>query len=68
MWSGADAARRAVSQGDSLAEAVGRLEREMILRCMARTGGNKSATAEALGISRVTLDAKLRNHGMTWKR
>lgn len=68
MWSGSDAALRAVHQGQSLAEAVARLEREMILRCMARTGGVKAATAEALGISRVTLDAKLKTHGIPWRR
>lgn len=68
VLSGAAAAQKAVAQGDTLAEAVARLEREMIVRTMARTGGVKLAAAEALGISRVTLDTKIRNHKIEWKR
>jgi Nif-specific regulatory protein len=43
----------------TLADAVGAVEREMILTAMERSGGNKSQAARALGISRPTLDKKL---------
>ncbi len=68
LLSGPAASKKAVAQGDTLAEAVARLEREMIVRTMVRSGGVKLACAEALGISRVTLDAKIRNHKIDWKR
>jgi DNA-binding NtrC family response regulator len=68
LWTGVEAVRRAAGAGDSLAEAVARLERGLIVRAMARAGGVKSAAAEALGISRVTLDAKLKLHAIPWQR
>ncbi|MCC7386840.1 MAG: sigma 54-interacting transcriptional regulator [Deltaproteobacteria bacterium] len=68
LLGGADLAERAVAAGERLEDAVFRLEREMILRVMARTGGVKSAAAHALGISRVTLDAKLKQHGIAWRK
>jgi DNA-binding NtrC family response regulator len=64
----ASAARDATTSGDTLEAAVGRVEREMILRALARTKANKSATADALGISRVTLDKKLEVHGIEWPK
>ncbi|MBI2375892.1 MAG: sigma 54-interacting transcriptional regulator [Deltaproteobacteria bacterium] len=63
-----DVVRRASKSGEPLSEAVERVEREMIVRAMARTGGVKTAAAESLGISRVTLDAKLKALGIGWKR
>jgi DNA-binding NtrC family response regulator/pSer/pThr/pTyr-binding forkhead associated (FHA) protein len=47
----------------TLAEAIAALERERIAAAMAASGGNKAAAARALGISRPTLDKKLREHG-----
>ncbi len=66
LLAGRAVARAAIQRAGTLAEAVAEVEREMILRAMARTGGVKSAVADALGISRVTLDAKLRTHGIGW--
>jgi len=48
----------------SLADAVGDLEREMIELAMHRSGSNKSQAARALGISRPTLDKKLKKLGL----
>jgi DNA-binding NtrC family response regulator/GAF domain-containing protein len=64
LLAGSDVAKTAIASGDTLAEAVARVEREMILRAWVRTAGVKSAVADALGISRVTLDAKLKLHGL----
>ena len=44
----------------TLADAVAELERERIAVAMTASGGNKAAAARALGISRPTLDKKLR--------
>ncbi|HUQ03825.1 MAG TPA: sigma 54-interacting transcriptional regulator [Kofleriaceae bacterium] len=44
----------------SLGDAVAALERDRIASAMAVSGGNKAAAARALGISRPTLDKKLR--------
>jgi DNA-binding NtrC family response regulator len=68
LLAGSDVARSAIAVGDTLADAVARVEREMIVRAMARTGGVKSAVADALGISRVTLDAKLKLYGIAWTK
>jgi DNA-binding NtrC family response regulator len=46
----------------TLADAIAQLERERIAATLAANGGNKSATARALGISRPTLDKKLRDY------
>ncbi len=48
----------------TLAEAIGALERERIGAALEAHHGNKAATARALGISRPTLDKKLRDHGL----
>ncbi len=68
LVAGRAVAQRKVRSGGTLAEAVGEVEKEMILRAMARTGAVKSAVADALGISRVTLDAKLKVHGIAWPK
>ena len=49
----------------SLAEAITALERERIAAALDANRGNKAATARALGISRPTLDKKLRDFGLT---
>jgi transcriptional regulator of acetoin/glycerol metabolism len=48
----------------TLADAIARLEREQIAAAFAAHSGNKSATARALGISRPTLDKKLREYDL----
>jgi transcriptional regulator with GAF, ATPase, and Fis domain len=48
----------------SMAAAVASLERELVAGAMERSRGNKAAAARALGISRPTLDKKLRDHGL----
>ncbi|MCK6546622.1 sigma 54-interacting transcriptional regulator [Myxococcota bacterium] len=68
LVAGSDLVRRALTSGDTLAETIARVERELVVRALARTGGVKSAVADALGISRVTLDAKLKLYGIEWKK
>ncbi len=46
----------------TLADAIARLEKEQIAAALAANAGNKSATARTLGISRPTLDKKLREY------
>jgi len=58
-----DAAGRGRPPG-TLAAAVGALERELIAGALTGTDGNKSAAARTLGISRPTLDKKIRDHGL----
>ena len=48
----------------TLADAIAKLEREQIATALAAHDGNKSATARALGISRPTLDKKLRDYDL----
>jgi DNA-binding NtrC family response regulator len=66
LLAGRAVAKAAIARAGTLAEAVAEVEREMILLAMHRTGGVKSAVADALGISRVTLDAKLKAHAIEW--
>ena len=40
---------------------VGHIERQILEEAMRKTGGNKSAAAEMLGLKRTTLAAKLRS-------
>ncbi len=47
-----------------LKEAVAELERESIRRAMADAGGRKAKAARTLGISRPTLDKKLKEYGL----
>jgi two-component system response regulator HydG len=49
-----------LSPGRSLKE----VERDMILRTLEDTGGNRTRTAEILGISRRTLQLKLKEYGV----
>jgi DNA-binding NtrC family response regulator len=66
LLAGRAVAKAAIARAGTLAEAVAEVEREMILLALHRTNGVKSAVADALGISRVTLDAKLKAHGIQW--
>ena len=52
--------------GRTLAELVAALEREQIVLSMKRCRGVKAQAAEALGISRPTLDRKLSEYGIDW--
>jgi transcriptional regulator with PAS, ATPase and Fis domain len=52
--------------GRTLAELVAALEREQIVLAMKRCRGVKAQAAEALGISRPTLDRKLSEYGIDW--
>ena len=58
------AAADELPDGLTLREAVLRLERQMILRALARAGGNRSEAARQLGIGRPQLYAKLEEHGL----
>jgi two-component system response regulator HydG len=49
-----------LTPGRSLKE----MEREMILRTLEETGGNRTRSAEILGISRRTLQLKLKEYGI----
>jgi two-component system response regulator HydG len=40
------------------------MEREMILRTLEEAGGNRTRSAEILGISRRTLQLKLKEYGI----
>jgi len=51
-------------QPGTLADAIATLERDRIVTTLEAHQGNKSATARALGISRPTLDKKLREYGI----
>ncbi|MBI2839586.1 MAG: hypothetical protein HYX75_14830 [Acidobacteria bacterium] len=48
-----------------VSEATERLERRLILRRLAEQRGNRTATAESLGISRKTLFNKMKQYGIT---
>jgi transcriptional regulator with PAS, ATPase and Fis domain len=54
----------APAAGVSLAEVVRKVEREHIVLALKRAQGVKSAAAEALGISRPTLDRKIEEYGI----
>lgn len=54
------------SHARTLGELVEALEREQILVSMKRFRGVKAQAAEALGISRPTLDRKLAEYGIDW--
>ena len=59
---------QARSRRTSLAAAVEQLEREMIEAALARTGGNISATARALGLTRRGLYLKMERLGVAGAR
>jgi DNA-binding NtrC family response regulator len=52
------------SAGTTLAERIRALEKEQIALALLRAGGKKVAAAEALGISRPTLDRKIEEYGL----
>ncbi len=60
---GAEAAAAAAGEA-SLAEAVEALERAIIARGLERTGRNRTQLAKELGISRTTLNERLKRFGM----
>ena len=47
---------------------LGEMEKEMISQALERSGGNKTAAARLLGISRHTLDYRLEKHGVSVAR
>jgi DNA-binding NtrC family response regulator len=53
-----------VSLGQAVTEAVERVEKVMILSRLAEHRGNRTATAESLGVSRKTLFNKMRQYGL----
>jgi DNA-binding NtrC family response regulator len=44
-------------------ETLARIERSILRQALRKTGGNKKAAAEMLGLKRTTLSAKVRNLG-----
>ncbi len=50
---------------DAVTEATERLERMMIVSCLAAHRGSRTTTAESLGISRKTLFNKMRQYGLS---
>jgi transcriptional regulator with PAS, ATPase and Fis domain len=59
-------ARSAPAGKRTLAELIATLEREQIVLAMKRARGVKAQAAEALGISRPTLDPKLDEYAIDW--
>jgi two-component system C4-dicarboxylate transport response regulator DctD len=51
--------------GDAVARATERVEKALIIARLSRFHGNRTATAESLGISRKTLFNKMREHSLT---
>ena len=51
--------------GLGLHEGVRNVEKQMILRALEETGGNKTEAAEALKVSRMKLYQKMRQHGLS---
>ena len=52
-------------RGHQLHVDVSQLERELILRCLRKTGGNKRQAARLLNLSRTTLIDKLQRLGVS---
>ncbi|MCA9701559.1 MAG: sigma-54-dependent Fis family transcriptional regulator, partial [Myxococcales bacterium] len=59
-----DAEAPAETEGLSLREQVEAFERGVVARALAEQGGNQSATARALGLSRASLIDKLKKYGL----
>ncbi len=57
-----------MDKGFFLEEAVELLEKTLISRALAHTGGNQSAASKILGIHRNTLQRKMIEYGFTCKR
>jgi PAS domain S-box-containing protein len=60
---GIDAGQGMIGQTSSLKVEIERLEKASLKEALKRHGGNKSRTAQALGISRKTLFRKLKRYG-----
>jgi len=56
--------RRRLRSGSTLSERVASTEHEMLVRSLEEHGQNRTATARALGISRVGLYKKMKKYGM----
>ena len=62
--SGGEAAAAAAAGKGTLAAAVEALERAIVARGLERTDGNRTQLAKELGISRTTLNDRLRRYGL----
>ncbi|MDR0527531.1 MAG: sigma 54-interacting transcriptional regulator [Spirochaetaceae bacterium] len=51
----------------TLDAALSRLEKEMIIEALSVSGGNKSAAAQALGISERQIGLRVRHYGINWR-
>lgn len=60
--------KRQFRSGNSLSERVASTEHEMLVRALEEHGHNRTATAKALGISRVGLYKKMKKYGMLESR
>jgi DNA-binding NtrC family response regulator len=56
--------KRSLRTGNTLSERVASTEQEMLARALEEHGQNRTATARALGISRVGLYKKMKKYGM----
>lgn len=54
-----------LSLPDTVSRAVERLERGLIMAALAECGGNRSQTADCLGINRKTLFTKMKQYGLS---
>jgi DNA-binding NtrC family response regulator len=54
---------RLPEEGLNYEETLARIERSILEQALRRTGGNKKAAAEMLGLKRTTLSAKVRSLG-----
>ena len=61
---GVDPSKASASEGMSLREQVEAFERGVIARALAEQGGNQSATARLLGLSRASLIDKLKKYAL----
>ncbi|RJQ60657.1 MAG: sigma-54-dependent Fis family transcriptional regulator [Desulfobacteraceae bacterium] len=59
-----EAPERVDRSGNPSARTLKEMEREMILRTLAETGGNRTHAAKILGISRRTLQLKIKEYGI----
>lgn len=59
---------RGEGTGVTFQEQVASFERQLLARALEAEGGNQSATARRLGLSRVTLIDKLKRHGLFKRR
>ena len=67
-WDGFVAARVAGGTEDLYAEALERMEREVLVRVLRHTGGNQLQAAKVLGITRGSLRTKIRSLGISISR